>query len=48
MLPNPKININDSIGTIISTFEDLMQMELMKVRLEEIKNLSSPSILTST
>lgn len=39
LLPKPKDIISKALGTILSTFEDINQMEVIKVRWEEIKKL---------
>lgn len=42
MLPNSKIIIS-AMNKILKAFEDAVQMELIKVRWEEIKRLNSQS-----
>jgi len=38
-LANPKGIINKALGTILTAFEDVNQMEVIKVRWEQIKKL---------
>lgn len=45
-LPKPKILIDKALGTILSAFEDINQMEVIKVRWGEIKKLQ-PQLATS-
>jgi len=46
MLPKPKDIISKVLGTILTAFEDVNQMEVIKVRWEEIKKLQ-PQLATS-
>ncbi len=45
MLPSPKI-IHNQINKIINAFKDLAQMELIKVRWEEINRLQPTLVQT--
>jgi len=46
-LPNPKNIITKALGTILSAFEDINQMEVIKVRWEEIKRLQVQPVVVS-
>jgi DNA invertase Pin-like site-specific DNA recombinase len=46
MLPSPKI-INQAISKILASFDDVVQVELMKTRWEEIKKLQSQQLIIS-
>ena len=45
--PKPKILINKALGTILSAFEDVNQMEVIKVRWEQIKKLQPQPVITT-
>jgi len=44
LLPKPKGIINQALGTILSAFEDINQMEVIRVRWEEIKRFFESEI----
>lgn len=45
-LPDPKDIIDKALGTILTAFEDANQMEVIKVRWEQIKKLQ-PALATT-